>query len=117
MRSRARILDAMTDFDDEVMEPSGLTELDGAPMAGFDAASPSEPTRAGGTPGELARDEIAQRASEELSGIEHRLAVIAEVLARLEAGDYGSCATCGSAIEDVVLREDPAANACAVHRA
>lgn len=41
---------------------------------------------------------------------------IEAALRRIDAGDYGRCSTCGSALPDDVLDADPLAGACAAHR-
>ena len=47
-----------------------------------------------------------------LDGIEADLADIDLALARLDAGTYGTCDTCGAAIDDAVLAERPATHRC-----
>jgi RNA polymerase-binding transcription factor DksA len=48
-----------------------------------------------------------------LDGIEVDLADIDLALARLDAGTYGTCDTCGIALDEAVLVERPATHRCA----
>ena len=48
--------------------------------------------------------------------LEARLLEVDSALARLEAGTYGICRVCGSAIEDARLHANPAAATCIAHR-
>ncbi len=44
----------------------------------------------------------------ELAGVEH-------ALARLQAGTYGTCEACGSALGDALLEESPISRRCPTH--
>lgn len=48
--------------------------------------------------------------------LEARLLEVDTALARIEAGTYGICHVCGSAIEDARLHANPAAPTCIAHR-
>lgn len=48
--------------------------------------------------------------------LEARLLEVDSALARIEAGTYGICRVCGSAIEDNRLHANPAAPTCIAHR-
>lgn len=48
--------------------------------------------------------------------LEARLLEVDSALARIEAGTYGICRICGSAIEDARLHANPAAPTCIAHR-
>ncbi len=48
--------------------------------------------------------------------LEARLLEVDSALARIEAGTYGICRVCGTAIEDARLRANPAAPTCIMHR-
>jgi len=48
--------------------------------------------------------------------LEARLLEVDAALARIEAGTYGICRVCGTAIEDARLHANPAAPTCIAHR-
>lgn len=48
--------------------------------------------------------------------LEARLLEVDSALARIEAGTYGICSICGSAIEEARLHANPAAATCIAHR-
>ncbi|MDO8604095.1 MAG: TraR/DksA C4-type zinc finger protein [bacterium] len=48
--------------------------------------------------------------------LEARLLEVDSALSRIEAGTYGICRICGSAIEDARLHANPAAPTCIAHR-
>jgi len=48
--------------------------------------------------------------------LEARLLEVDAALARIEAGTYGFCRICGTAIEDARLHANPAAPTCIAHR-
>ena len=50
-----------------------------------------------------------------LARIEAELADVARALERLDEGTYGTCAACGTALDDGVLAADPTASRCADH--
>ena len=58
--------------------------------------------------GEADDRQLAARFREELDGVEG-------ALERLDAGTYGLCDTCGNAIDDAVLAENPQARSCSAH--
>lgn len=51
----------------------------------------------------------------ELNRVEAELGDVEHALTRLDAGTYGTCEVCGSAIGDELLQVVPAARRCADH--
>jgi RNA polymerase-binding transcription factor DksA len=51
-----------------------------------------------------------------LDALADELDAVEAALARIDAGGYGRCATCGEAIDDAVLAADPLALGCPSHR-
>jgi RNA polymerase-binding transcription factor DksA len=64
----------------------------------------AEPAPAG-TPLDL---DVLERAERELADVER-------ALARLDAGTYDTCETCGGPIEDVRVEQEPTARTCVAH--
>jgi RNA polymerase-binding transcription factor DksA len=58
---------------------------------------------------------VEERYEAELDRAGAVLDSVDEALTRLDEGAYGCCATCGSAIADVVLDQDPTRSLCEQH--
>lgn len=58
---------------------------------------------------------VAPSERPDLDAIEAKLAEVEAALARLDDATYGSCATCGTPLEDAVLEADPTARICPAH--
>lgn len=61
-------------------------------------------------------DEAGSDANAALDGLQTELDEVALALERMDAGTYGTCETCGGAIEDAQLVAVPVARFCAEHR-
>lgn len=61
-------------------------------------------------------DEFRNEVSME-KDLEHALANVKNALARMEAGKYGTCETCGDEIGEERLRANPSATHCVEHAA
>lgn len=86
-----------------------LASLDRGPRPG--TASPDE------RPGHDAHDLLDLEVEEVLlDGLEADRAALVAALARLDAGTYGRCLTCGEAIPDERLEAIPAAAYCTQHQ-
>lgn len=66
---------------------------------------------------ELASDDDGPVDLTHLASVERSLADIEQALARLEAGTWATCESCGGAIDLVALGERPATRRCAAHAA
>ena len=50
-----------------------------------------------------------------LAEVEGELAAVQGALARLDEGTYGTCQTCGAAIDDALLAASPTTSLCGDH--
>ncbi|WCO66769.1 hypothetical protein PO878_19950 [Iamia majanohamensis] len=84
-----------------------------------------DPTPAAATPPPVAppsgeapgTPETAGPAAVDLDAVRDDLGAVEAALERLDAGTYGTCATCGAALPDDDLAADPTRRACATHGA
>jgi RNA polymerase-binding transcription factor DksA len=67
--------------------------------------------RAPVNPAPTAADDVAM-----LARVAAELDAVEAALGRIDAGEYGHCAVCGTAIDGDDLRADPLVQACPAHR-
>lgn len=79
------------------------------------APSPSDPAPEGSAA--PVAPEAAGPVAADLDAVRDDLAAVEAALERLDAGTYGTCATCGSALADGDLAVDPTRLSCPAHGA
>ncbi len=103
---RERLVGVRATFDDE-----GLTEQSENDMVGELSSYDQHQADLGTETFEREKDlSILEQVEAELADVEH-------AIARLEAGDYGTCEVCGQPIPEERLEAMPAARLCLEHQA
>jgi hypothetical protein len=104
---------------------TALTRVHGQLLPGIDAYVPGRASDEGAPVPDRSSDVRAwlsgsvgvvdERYESELARAAAVLDSVDDALARLNEGAYGSCATCGSPIADLVLEQDPTRSLCEQH--
>ena len=110
-------------FKKQLEEELKTIEAELATLGKQDAKNPDawDPTSGEIDQSATESDEIADREEQyeenqgEIEALEPQRAAILKALEKIEAGSYGTCATCGEAIEEDRLEANPSAATCKAH--
>ena len=103
---RERLVGVRTTFDDEHLTDESETDSVGE-ISAYDQHQADLGTETFEREKDLS---ILEQVESELADVEH-------AIARLDAGDYGTCEVCGKPIDDARLEAMPAARLCLEHQA